>query len=150
MQKVEEYKPPLSLWEENGVLRTCPLKRSGGLVTSKLAVNLLVPDAPLVLACPTCAPMALTKNSATIANGASTVIGVAALGIRSRHNYIGSIRGKGIECPRTLANLRLPQHWCPPAQGSLSFVSRPQSKFSQTLRASCFKLRRKQGSVGRG
>ena len=75
--------------------------------------------------------IALTQNSATIANGASTVIAVAALGISSRHNYIGSIRGKGIECPRTLANLRLPL--CPPAQGSLSFVSRPQSN-SRTLR----------------
>ena len=74
--------------------------------------------------------IALTQNSATIANGASTVIAVAALGISSRHNYIGSIRGKGIECPRTLANLRLPQHLAPPSQGSLSFVSRPQSKFS--------------------
>ena len=50
--------------------------------------------------------MALTQNSATIANGASTVIAVAALGISSRHNYIGTIRGKGIECPRTLANLK--------------------------------------------
>jgi hypothetical protein len=77
-----------------------------------------------------CASMALKQNSATIANGASTVIAVAALGISSRHNYIGSIRGKGIECPRTLANLRLPQHLAPPSQGSLSFISRPQSKFS--------------------
>jgi hypothetical protein len=43
------FRPPLSLWEENGVLRTCPLKRSGGLVTSKLAVNLLVADALAVV-----------------------------------------------------------------------------------------------------
>ena len=31
----------------SGGERTYPLKRSGGLVTSKLAVNLLVADAPL-------------------------------------------------------------------------------------------------------
>ena len=47
LRKWRMFRPPLSLWEENGVLRTCPLKRSGGLVTSKLAVNLLVADAPL-------------------------------------------------------------------------------------------------------
>jgi hypothetical protein len=43
VQKVEET----SRRQGERRLRTCPLKRSGGLVTSKLAVNLLVADAPL-------------------------------------------------------------------------------------------------------
>ena len=67
LRKWRMFRPPLSLWEENGVLRTSPLKRSGGLVTSKLAVNLLVADAPLVLSCPTWRTDGVAQNSATIA-----------------------------------------------------------------------------------
>jgi hypothetical protein len=42
------------------------------------------------------------------------------LGVTPRHNYLVSIRGKGIECPRTLARLK----GCPalpPSKGSLFF-----------------------------
>ena len=45
------------------------------------------------------------------------------IGISSRHNYLGSIRGKGIECPRTLANLRLPQHLAPPSKAALLLLA---------------------------
>ena len=45
VQKVEET----SRRQGERRLRTCPLKRSGGLVTSKLVVNLLVADAPLTV-----------------------------------------------------------------------------------------------------
>ena len=38
------FRPPLKPMGGKRRLRTCPLKRSGGLVTSKLAVNLLVAD----------------------------------------------------------------------------------------------------------
>ncbi len=41
--------------------------------------------------------------------------------VRRLRNYIGTIRGKGIERPRTLANLRLPQHLAPPSQGQPFF-----------------------------
>ena len=49
-----------------------------------------------------------------------------ALEITPRHNYLDSIRGKGIECPQTLARLKGCPHLAPPAKAAFSFVNKPQ------------------------
>ena len=45
-----------------------------------------------------------------------------AIEITPRHNYLDSTRGKGIECPQTLARLKGCPHLAPPAKAAFSFV----------------------------
>ena len=49
-----------------------------------------------------------------------------ALEITPRHNYLDGIRGKGIECPQTLARLKGCPHLAPQRRQPFPFVNKPQ------------------------